>query len=44
MTKEQLTRWAELVALAKSGQSMTYEQFQELQILSGLKQMSHTSI
>ena len=40
MTQEQLTRFEELVALAKSNKPMTRREFVEMQVLSGLKQMS----
>lgn len=41
MTKQQLTRFAELVALAKSNKPMTRREFIEMQVLSGLQQMSN---
>ena len=40
MTQEQLTRFEELVALATSNKPMTRREFVEMQVLSGLKQMS----
>ena len=41
MTQEQMSRFEELVALAKSNKPMTRREFIEMQVLSGLQVMSN---